>query len=309
MPSRKCTYPPDLLPEWSKWIHYFIDYCEYKALSVNTLAYYHGRLIALARWLQQERHEATPVDITPQLIRRFLMWESTTHSRKTARHSYITLNVFFKCLEMDEIRPDSPMRKVERPKVPERIIPSFSNEQVAALLKTADKSTPREKALIYLMMDTGARASEVCGIRVSQVDFASRTAIVIRKGNKEDTLYFSVGTARAIQLYIAQHDLDDDDHLFYCDRGGPLNRASLAKVVTRLCRRAGIQGVRTSPHTLRHTYATQAIKSGMDVFSLQRLMCHRDLSTTRQYIDLDGEHLRAAQDRHSLVMSVKRSRR
>lgn len=171
----------------------------------------------------------------------------------------------------------------------DQIIP-FTDDQVQALIRAAKKSRypRRDEAIVLFLLDTGARASEVCGLRVEDVDIANRRAEVLGKGGKKRMIAFSGPTAKALWAYIRTETREPEDPLFASERGieEPLTRWGLLQLVERLGKAADIRGVRCSPHTFRHTFSISFLRAGGNQFTLMSILGHTQISTTNRYVAL-----------------------
>ena len=213
------------------------------------------------------------------------------------------LRVLYRWMVAEGYREDEPMVRIPNPRIPQVFPKTVSDDDIKALIKTAKKS-PRDLAIVLLLLDTGLRASELGSLERDDVDIDNRTLLVrVGKGRKSRMVYFSILTARALRRHLA-HRKDTDPALFLSERYQPINRDSLRHLTYRLSDRAGIK--RVSPHMLRHTFATQYVASGGDPFSLQRIMGHADNRIAMRYVHLNGGDVQAAHSRHSPVERVLR---
>jgi integrase/recombinase XerD len=181
---------------------------------------------------------------------------------------------------------DDIARDLEMPKVPQVIIETFSDEQLAALLDAPDKrrwTGIRDRALLLTLLDTLCLVSELVGLDAECVDLKGRTIRVMGKGRKERELPLGKATCQALGRYVgAVDDLRPGDPFFISYRGRRLSRWYVREILAEYGRKAGIEGVRCSPHTLRHTGAKRFILVGGDVFTLQKLLGHTSLTMVRR---------------------------
>jgi site-specific recombinase XerD len=235
-------------------------------------------------------------------------WGNKDHASRTrpvsARtvHAYFrVLRAFFRWLVEAGDLDGSPMETLKPPVVRADQIQPFSQEQAEALLAAARQSTNprRNETLIHFMLDTGLRASEVCALKVSDLDHTGRKARVRGKGGKDRSVMFGRQTARLLWAYLRELELEGDSPVFLADRGEaqnePLTRNGLLQLFHRLGKSAGIEAVRCSPHTARHYFAIQFLRAGGNVFSLKELLGHTTLAMTNKYValaqaDLEQQH-------------------
>jgi integrase/recombinase XerD len=179
----------------------------------------------------------------------------------------------------------------------------LAEDDIRKLIQAAKKK-PRDLALVLVMLDTGIRASECCHLTLDDVDIDGRSLLVRNgKGQKERYVFFSDTTARALSRWLAYRPADAfDDTLFISQKTHQaMTRNCLCVVIKRLGERAGITGTRVSPHTLRHTFATQWIKAGGDSHSLMRLMGHTTTRMAEVYVHLVGADVSELHRRYSPV--------
>ncbi|MFH1725750.1 MAG: tyrosine-type recombinase/integrase [Elusimicrobiota bacterium] len=231
-------------------------------------------------------------DVSPGHIRAYLSEEKKRGiSAETIHRSYGGLRCFFKFLQRDGIISRNPMELVEKPRRERRLIRPMDPEQVRALLAQPDPKTflgLRNKVMMLLMLDSGLRLSEVLGIRLCHVDINGGGVVVMGKGRKERSVPFAETLRRALRSYLGKRAKlrAGGDLLFVSRKGRRLTGRHVQIIVRRYGRQAGIEGVRLSPHTLRHTFATQYIRNGGDPFSLQAILGHSTLEMVRNYVNL-----------------------
>jgi len=266
----------------------FLTYCRAKNLSENTLTYYRYRLEAFRRYVEEHGSTTIPTEIGSGLIRDFIISETKIRSASTAHHDVVALRAFFNFLTREGLVRENPMRGVETVKRPRKLINTFTPEQVKAVLSTCrnDFVGIRDQAIVMLLYDTGMRAGELCSLKLEDVQATDNRIKVVGKGNKERMLSYGQATGLALARYLARRPQLPTNSLFVSCYGCPTNRHHIARIVRSRCRKAGITGVRCSPHTLRHSFAVQYLRNGGDAFTLQRLLGHADLTMTRVYCEV-----------------------
>lgn len=252
-------------------IESFKNYCRSKNLSPNSIAYYHHCLLCYTRFLDSTYPGITPAEITPQVAREFLIWETKRNSAANAAHCHTALRVFFGFLAKDGFLESSPMDGVEKPRKRKLIIETFTLDQVQALLGTCKRDFigVRDSAMMLVMMDCGLRVSELLGLAIHDVSWAEQTLLVLGKGDKERVVPFGNVTRHTLSEYLRRRGELDSRALFVSVYGEPIDRYRVLKIIHARGEKAGITGVRCSPHTFRHTFAVQYLRNGGDVFSLQ----------------------------------------
>ena len=187
-------------------------------------------------------------------------------------------------------------------------IPSLSQLQIRALLLAPKVETfagYRDKVLIELMLDTGIRLREALELVVSQIDFKDRRLRAVKgKNGKLEDIPLSLPLCKELSNYLKERDHTVAEQVFVNVDGGPLNRRTFQIRLKEYGQKAGIQDVRVSPHTLRHTFAKQWILNGGDIFSLQRILRHSTMDMVRRYVFLWGTEIQQQHDKYSPMARV-----
>ena len=259
--------------------------------SPNTIVYYKNRFLAFTRFLQAHNLTLAPWEVTPRIIRDFLTEQAEEKSPSTAHHSRLTLSAFFNDLLRDGVVESNPLATVERVRQRSTVIETFTQEHITALLATCGNDFPgvRDKAIMLLLLDSGLRASELCGLKLADIDWNGQTLRVLGKGNKERIVPFGMTAKQALLNYQARRGNLPTLSLFVTVYTVALNRYRLREIIIDRTTRAKISGIRCSPHTFRHTCAVMYLRNGGDVFSLQKLLGHTDLTMTRRYAELSQQ--------------------
>lgn len=269
-----------------------------RRLASGTMALHRLMGAKLTRFLEDDGIERVDEDAL-----RAFMRSLSAYSPRYQRNLFVDCSTFFEYLVSEERLPTNPMRRIPKPKIPQDQIAPFSPEQVRAILAAAKESleSDRNLALVMLMLDTGARASEVCGLTYRDIDLGSNACRVLGKGGKTRMLPFSPSTGRALGRYIAQGDYETDDKVFWTRQGNPVDRFTLLEIVRHLGERAGVKGVRCSPHTFRHTFAVEFLRGGGNAPTLKELLGHTTLNMTLRYVALADADLLEQHRLHSPV--------
>jgi len=190
------------------------------------------------------------------------------------------------------------LQQLERPK-PERALPKvLSKDQVRRLLSAPDPRSPlfqRDVAILELLYASGLRASELCGVKLRDVNLQVGCVRVLGKGHKERIVPLGQAAAEAIQRYLDESrpkfDTRRSELLFLSRTGKPLDRVALWMLVEKHGRRSGLLK-EISPHVLRHCFASHLVSGGADLRVVQELLGHSDISTTQIYTHVDAERLK-----------------
>jgi site-specific recombinase XerD len=264
-------------------------------------------------WFLENEEEcpATLEALTPERLRRFLAYarepnragrygsqkrpRACTEARPaTVETYYRRLRTFLNFCLAEGLIHESPLRNVRRPKVPFEQIRPLTEAQIQALLDGARRGRhpERDVALIILLVDTGLRAGELCSLTVGDVDRGTGDLTVLGKGNKRRIVFMGTAARRAVWRYIEAYRREAaQDKPLFVSVGGHTSGAALTiygvhQIVAKAGKAAGVADVRCSPHTLRHTFAVSFLRGGGNLFELQQLMGHTDLTVLRRYVAL-----------------------
>jgi len=216
------------------------------------------------------------------------------------------LRAFWAWVQREGFIEESPFSKVQIPKAPRKVMPTFTEEQLRRLLGAIDTSSAsghRDYAIIITFLDTGVRCSELTGLRAKDVNLEARLLKVWGKGAKERMVPFGKKVQGALWKYLMSCRpppiVPRYDHVFLTWDGRPLSKDRVEAIVEHYGIKAGITGVRVSPHTFRHTFAVMFLRNGGNVFSLQRIMGHSTLDVLRIYVNMAQADIQEAHRRYS----------
>jgi integrase/recombinase XerD len=232
--------------------------------------------------------------------------QERTLSGNTVNCYLRAIRAFWSWLIREEIILSNPFARVRIPKPPQKVMPTFSESQLQALLGVIHTSTPigfRDWSIILMLLDTGIRASELVGLTAKNVNLDDGIVKVNGKGTKERIVPIGARVQRAIWKYLQHHRPQPAnplcDNLFLTRNGEPITVNRLETIIENYGRKAGIEGIRCSPHTFRHTFAISYLRNGGDVFSLQQILGHSSLDVVRVYVNLAETDVKACHRRFS----------
>lgn len=299
--AQPCSASPSLsLPELEQFWNDWLLEGEIRQHSLETSQNRRGTLTRLIWFLRDQNLDTCGTSE----LRRFLAYVSAepagdegrwglAQCRRKARPQTVQtyhahLRAFFRWLESEELIDGNPMAKIKPPVVRQDQVQPFTQDQVRSLLEAARnaKYLKRDIGILTLLLDTGVRASELCSLRIKDLDLQGRRFTVQGKGNKVRTLYFGREALKALRGYLAREPRDPEDPVFIAEKGEAFTRSGLRQLLERLGAAAGVQSMRCSPHTCRHTFAVSFLRAGGNLFSLQQLLGHTDLRMTRRYVAL-----------------------
>lgn len=293
--------------------------------STRTVAHYDAYLQRFYR----EQQITSIGEITAAAVRSFRRYLGTQARRvegpaggmsgltlATQNYYFIALRQFLKYLSKREITALSP-DKVELAKLPERDIDVLYPEEVDSLLGSPlalgregapeDRLTPRrDRAILYTLFSTGMRVSELVGLDRDEIRPENKEIPVRGKGNRVRVVFLSSEAEHSLQDYLAERR-DIDPALFIRHKKGAgahddlrLSPRSVQRLIKKYAAAAGITK-NITPHTLRHSFATDLLSNGADVREVQQLLGHASITTTQIYTHLTDIHLKDIHERYHHV--------
>jgi integrase/recombinase XerC len=286
-----------------------------RGLSVHTVAAYRRDLTQFLEYAGRAG-VTDPARVEPLLLRRFLALQRTrglaaaSIARKAA-----ALRAGFRFLARRGLVPDDPAAGLGTPRGPKRLPVVLKPRQVDRLLAGPEPVDPvglRDRAILELLYATGIRVGELCGLRLGDVDLAADTVRVLGKGAKQRVVPFGEPARVAVLDYLVDGRVamlpdadrparataattrdggDDREALFFNRRKKPMTQRDVRGMLERYRLAAGAPAG-TSPHTLRHSFATHLLEGGADLRAVQELLGHVALTTTQTYTHVSNERLR-----------------
>lgn len=277
--------------------------------SPNTAAAYAQDLDCFLIWASNCGIDV--LQATHRDFRRFLSSLSGAgYAKTTVNRRLSAVRSLYSWLVREGVIESNPAAVVSSPKLPKPLPHVLSQEDVEKLLKCADASTPAgalDAALVELLYASGARIGEVASLDVDRIDFSDKSVRLFGKGSKERIVPLYPAALHALDAYLAharpvllanhkggltaEEAADAQRALFINARGARMSERSLRARFEKLLARAGLAGMAT-PHTMRHTFATEVLDGGADLRSVQEMLGHASLSTTQIYTHLTPERLR-----------------
>jgi integrase/recombinase XerD len=305
----------------------FLLDCRARGLSARTVGFYVQKLTYLADWLHQTG-AGDLAQVSTSHLRAFILHlqEIDSHlnnpriptlsgkhvSAFTIKGYVQTMKTLFRWAFTEGLIEKDPAARVVRPKIPHYLIPTLSLEQIEAMMNACDPTTAigfRDQMVMLLLLDTGMRVSELCGLKLQ--DIHEDYLVVMGKGSKQREIGISPMLSKYLWKYIRMYRKPadpQDQHVVLSYRGQPMTPSTVAEILSTVRQRAGISGVRVSPHVFRHTFARTYLARGGDVYKLSRLMGHTGIEITQIYLkDVQAWEARQGQAELSPLESLKES--
>jgi len=244
-----------------------------------------------------------PAAITPMVLRTYVSaMHEAGYAKSSVSRRLASLRSFFKFAQREgqcESNPAKPLRNPRR----ERKLPHFlTGAEIGKLLAAPPRSDTmglRDRAILETMYSAGLRVSELVGINLDDLDLEDGLVRVRGKGKKERLSPLGSYAVKAIRIWISKRQPDpslpkrNGSPLFLNKWGKRLTTRSIGRMLEKYLKITGLD-LRTSPHTLRHSFATHLLDSGADIRSVQELLGHKSLVTTQIYTHLSTAGLRQA---------------
>jgi len=289
----------------------FLEYLEIeKGCSRLTIREYKHYLQRFHNWLTENSPAQKPEDINMEVVRNYRLYlahlrarDGVLLERVTQSYHIVALRAFLRYLlvqrDIHTLSPD----KVELPKQSSRSIAFLNPEQMERLLNSPQISNIiglRDRTILETLFSTGLRVSELVSLNRDQVDLERKEFGVKGKGNKLRVVFLSDTAAQWIERYLQVRN-DNFKPLFIRHSGKVdiqksgekmrLTVRSIQRIVAKYAKRSGLP-IEATPHTLRHSFATDLLISGADIRSVQEMLGHESIRTTQVYTHVTNRHLK-----------------
>ena len=289
----------------------FLEYLEIqKGCSPLSIRQYRHYLKRFHNWLTENSPTTRPDEINLNLIRRYRLYLAHLRTRDglllqriTQSYHIVALRAFLRYLLVQRDIPTLSPDKVELPKQGSRSVAFLNAEQMERLLrspKISNNAGLRDKTILETLFSTGLRVSELVKLNRDQIDLERKEFGVKGKGNKLRVVFLSDTAAQWIERYL-QARKDNFKPLFIRHSGKVdiqksgekmrLTARSVERIVAKYAKRSGLP-IDVTPHTLRHSFATDLLMSGADIRSVQEMLGHESIRTTQVYTHVTNRHLK-----------------
>jgi site-specific recombinase XerD len=301
---------------------------EIENFSAETIANTRRNLRYFVEWLHSAHNLTDTDDLQLAHLRGWISYLQKTPARHGGRrndssvHAYgMSMLAFCHWLEYEGVIEKSITTRFRLPRVEKKFIPTFSHEDVERLLAACEEGdkrkpqlrkalTARNRAIVSILLDAGLRRSEIAGLRLGDVDRASRLLIVHRKGNKWQQVPVSREGFKPLHEYLTKYRAylanlggstvaKREDAVFLANDGEPLTKVGISKLFQRLDMRVPLEDKRVSAHNCRRYMATTQLAMGRSPLDVQRQMGHTTLTMTNHYASLTTQDLKRSQERYS----------
>ena len=274
----------------------FINYCEYeKGLSSNTLKSYNYEINLYQSYLKDKLNIIDIERVSKKDIESYLKYcYSKDEDSKTISHKITTIYNLHNYLLREKAVKDNEAEFIDRPKLAKHLPYTLTVSEIDKLLDIPLVTVfdYRDKAMLELMYGTGLRVSELVSLTVYDVDFYNAFLRIKGKGSKERIVPINSASLKYLKLYLDKRCLllkkKTSDELFLNARGEGISRQGFFKNLKKILAKKGMP-TNISPHSLRHSFATHLIENGADLRSVQTMLGHSDITTTKIYTHISNE--------------------
>lgn len=269
----------------------FLEYLKYeRRLSVNTIDSYGENLLLVSKYLNKDLINATRDDIKN-------FFDNFDGDVKTKAHYLTVLNSFYKYLLFMGKCSINPCDGIKHPKLSKKLPEYLTSEEINKLfdIRLTKPIDYRNKAMLEVLYATGTRISELINLELNQIDFDECIIRVTGKGKKDRIIPIGDTAMDALKNYILNYRIflvktNDNNYVFLNKNGSKISRQGFFKILKGLAFDAGIKKD-ISPHTIRHSFATNLLNNGADLRIIQELLGHENLQTTEIYSHLTNKKI------------------
>ncbi len=290
----------------------FLSYLKMKGRSVYTILYYKRELRKFMITLEEGGIETRLRRLTSDIIMdEYVMYLAEERGAKhgTIAAALRALKAFLNWAVSRGIIDYNPMNDVPIGKVKPKTIETFTRDQIRNILAQPDRELfigLRDYTIMVLLLETGIRVRELTDIEMNDIRFSDNQILIRGKSGEDRLVPFQTQARRVLRDYIKARGQADVDYLFITHDDAQMNRDSVRRRTVKYGRMAGIDNVRCSPHTFRHTFAKMSVKNGADLFSLQRILGHKSLDMVRVYVNMFSDDVAEAHAKFSPIEGLIR---
>jgi site-specific recombinase XerD len=266
-----------------------------------TIVAYRTDIQQFINWLRETNITVeTPADVERLDVTEYLAHlaerglSGVSRARKLA-----AIREYFRFCQLDGLIDRSPVDGIDTPKTERRARNYLTPEEYHRLLAVAG-GNPRDYCILMTFLQTGVRVSELCALRLDDIDLINKTLLVrAGKGMSSRSIELEKKGIQAFRSWLAVRSSSSDEEVFLNRDDQPLGERGVQKLLAKYCQMAGITK-RISPHSLRHTFASHKAEAGVSPFQLQQWLGHSSLDTTQIYVHLARKNAKKVMEATSL---------
>lgn len=274
----------------------FLNYLKnIRLYSKKTVASYEYDLKDYALFL--EKNNLTIKDDNDKTLKLYLnyVYDKKISNKSISRH-LSSLRTYYDFLKKENIVTENIFKNVKNPKI-EKTIPNFiSHDKLNEIFTSFNDSNLdiRNRLVIELLYATGLRVGELVNIKIKDIGFGAQSIKVLGKGSKERYVFYNNTTKEVLKKYLVVRkklQKKENDYLLLNDKGTPIKEASVRKIIQTTLMKCGIKS-KITPHTFRHTFATDLLNQGLDLVNVKELLGHASLNTTSIYTHITNDRIK-----------------
>ena len=278
--------------------------------SSNTINSYLSDLKSFEKYLLKRKISFIETTNDTEVVKKYFRYLSRSKiSPRSIKRKFSSLSSYFSYLIERKKIKKNPLNGIYTPKLIKKLPTVLSVEEIKKIFKQSENSDNellglRDRCIIELLYSCGLRVSELCELKVNNIQFDSNVIRFFGKGNKERIIPLTFYAKEWLEKYLYQsrqilsnRKLSDQKYVFLSNNGKRLTRAAIWQSIKKYVGAAGITKT-VSPHTFRHSFATHLVDGGANLVEIQKLLGHSDISTTEIYVHLskdfiDSEYMKA----------------
>ena len=278
--------------------------------SSNTINSYLSDLKSFEKYLLKRKISFKKTINDTEVVKKYFRYLSRSKiSPRSIKRKFSSLSSYFSYLIERKKIKKNPLNGIYTPKLIKKLPTVLSVEEIKKIFKQSENSDNellglRDRCIIELLYSCGLRVSELCELKVNNIQFDSNVIRFFGKGNKERIIPLTFYAKEWLEKYLYQsrqilsnRKLSDQKYVFLSNNGKRLTRAAIWQSIKKYVNAAGITKT-VSPHTFRHSFATHLVDGGANLVEIQKLLGHSDISTTEIYVHLskdfiDSEYMKA----------------
>ena len=290
----------DIVLVWNRTIHDFEMFLKLeKGLLPNSIDAYIHDVSYLSEY--SRKIALLPEEIKLADLQDFLKELNATEIALTTQCRMISgIRMFFKYLLIEDAIQENPADLLDVPRTTRKLPDVLSNAEVDRMLATLDNSKPdeaRNTVIIEILYGCGLRVSELVGLTLSQLYLDEECLLITGKGNKQRWVPINSRAIKLLENYISLIRTHipvkpgNENYVFLNHRGTKLSRVYVFMIIKKAVESAGIHKS-VSPHSLRHSFATELVQNGADLRAVQEMLGHSSITTTEIYTHISRSYLR-----------------
>ena len=271
--------------------------------SSNTTVSYLSDLKSFEKYLLKRKVTFKQVVVKSEVVKQYFRYLSRSKiSPSSIKRKFSSLSSYFSYLIDRKIIKRNPLNGVYTPKLAKKLPTVLSVDEIKKIFKQSENTDNellglRDRCIIELLYSCGLRVSELCELKINNIQFDSNVIRFFGKGNKERIIPLTFYAKEWMEKYLYQsrqilsnRKSSEQKYVFLSNNGKRLTRAAIWQSIKKYVNAAGITKT-VSPHTFRHSFATHLVDGGANLIEIQKLLGHSDISTTEIYVHLSKEFI------------------